>query len=744
MNANQPHFSDHPIIQPSQSGNNVQQAIATTTTTTSIGDKDTFSACLLVMDDNHFLIEWLAYHYHSLPLRYLVIAVDPRSQTSPLPILDRWRGKMNIVAWTDVDFMSTVERDEAENVVRQHFGNLTNDLIRHRARQRLFYDKCMRKLKADGQSWSILTDTDEFLRINVPKVQELQLRSTTRESNGQNQHPLTIEAPASIRSLLQAELQRTGTNLTKSPCIQIPRLRFGATMVGDDGQHNSLPTVLTGFDTTHFLTLHWRKHAGLDQYKINKISKVIIDVSQVPWNELKPVESIHRPIKTLCSQRKLHILSSDSILIINHYLGSWEQYEYRQDARTGDLRSRQQYDKQKTVNAGINDEIRPWLQGFVQTVGKSQAEALLKGVGQLEPKGSAPLATVSLLTPPHEDMNKFMPQSTDNERCAILLFGLPRSFRELVLPSMEKNLIGPNAHYNCDFFVHYFHRTEEPQGRLNKGGAMDPSEILLLEEAVQTAFATDIRKANHQKPVIEFHAETEETFWAARNETVQRYRTTKGADGKYLYFPWKAKSYEYPTSLNNIVKQWHSINGAWDLMEKSAAERGVQYTRVGMFRSDALYVTPVDLYQTEIGTYDAINNQAILAPFGAMPVNDRMFYGPFEAVEIWATQRFSFLESYVHTCIQGWAMHSEKFLDGAILPAIRDLGIAIVVNPDICFLRTRVDLSVLETDCQLSGTTRGFEERDMKSELEKILERKCGDPFRVKMHHRGIRCEPAS
>ena len=31
------------------------------------------AACLLMKDDNHHLIEWIAYHYLVLPLRYLVI-----------------------------------------------------------------------------------------------------------------------------------------------------------------------------------------------------------------------------------------------------------------------------------------------------------------------------------------------------------------------------------------------------------------------------------------------------------------------------------------------------------------------------------------------------------------------------------------------------------------------------------------------------------------------------------------------
>ena len=40
-------------------------------------------ACLITMDDNHWLIEWLAYHYHALNLRRHVFVRDPLSMTSP-------------------------------------------------------------------------------------------------------------------------------------------------------------------------------------------------------------------------------------------------------------------------------------------------------------------------------------------------------------------------------------------------------------------------------------------------------------------------------------------------------------------------------------------------------------------------------------------------------------------------------------------------------------------------------------
>jgi len=309
-----------------------------------IQDEDTFSACLLVMDDNHWLIEWLAYHYHTLPLRYLVVAVDPRSQTSPSHVLDRWRDTMTILEWQDHDYMTVTERIEAEGIVRNQPGNLTETLVRHRARQRIFYSKCMKKLKEEQRTWTLMTDTDEYLRINTKMANQI---NVGQHEKRKIENPLAtrIEEPASIRSLLKAELQRPESSWSKSPCIQIPRIRFGAVESAEEGPSppylNKLPSQIINH-TNHFSTLRWRKHAHPEQYWANRESKVLIDVYQVPWRELSEggVDSIHRPIKSLCSHQKLRVESSESPLIINHYLGSLSQYEYRDDARAMDLKFR--------------------------------------------------------------------------------------------------------------------------------------------------------------------------------------------------------------------------------------------------------------------------------------------------------------------------------------------------------------------------------------------------------------------
>ena len=70
-----------------------------------INPNETFSACLLVMDENFRLQEWLAFAYFTLPLRYVVIAIDPRSKQPPTEKLNIFRTELNmtILEWRTLD-----------------------------------------------------------------------------------------------------------------------------------------------------------------------------------------------------------------------------------------------------------------------------------------------------------------------------------------------------------------------------------------------------------------------------------------------------------------------------------------------------------------------------------------------------------------------------------------------------------------------------------------------------------------
>jgi hypothetical protein len=88
-----------------------------------------------------------------------------------------------------------------------------------------------------------------------------------------------------------------------------------------------------------------------------------------------------------------------------------------------------------------------------------------------------------------------------------------------------------------------------------------------------------------------------------------------------------------------------------------------------------MYLTPIDIAMLDKGEIDTKNQHVVVAPFARMPVNDRMIYGPYEAVKIWSTRRFELIEERVQKRSDpGYEMHSEHFLNDSIFPEIAALG----------------------------------------------------------------------
>jgi hypothetical protein len=721
-------------------------------------EEQEFAACLLVMDDSHYLMEWLAYHYHAVNLRTLIIVADPKSQTSPRQVLDRWRDYIDIREWKDSDYGNPLEFQEALREVQQYFGpSVSPILAQHRARQRLFYYKCLQTLKRQGQHWTLLTDTDEFVTINYQIAREYNMTDHLQPPNQpgavahfvheharilppsgmaffsapQQQQPPPQGQNSSSAGAIQPNAELLKDNpplfmLQSSPCVQIPRIRFGAQESSPNEIQRRVPSVGGFYNGSDFLTLRWRSHTLAHEYQLNKISKTILDLSRIDMDELVPVNSIHLPVRSLCQQRRLHLRKSQSLLVIHHYLGSLEQYLYREnDARIQDqVRSLDQFEKQ---SAGASqqtddDEIRPWLEGFHQNPPRPlrhilstttiSAQSFVKEVGQLQPKS---------WTTYEGDPNQ--------ERCALLFFGLPRAFKSMVLPSIVKHVLIPNARHNCDVYVHFFEQYEEAAGRKNRGGTVDPHEVYLLEKAVQDVqdkYGPPPGARTYRTPTVSFTYDTEADFWKARGAIIAKFQnTTKPEDGLPMYFPYEARTYE-KSSLNNIVRQWHSIEFAFKLMEITGRQMGVQYSRVGMLRSDVLYMTPIDIAMLDRGVIDSRNRHVVVAGFAMMPVNDRMVYGNYEAVKIWATHRFALVEERAKARQEpGYVMHSERFLNYTVFPEIWKAGYPVNVNKDICFVRTRADESAMISDCIMSGTTRGWGKINKLARVESIVQRNC-------------------
>jgi hypothetical protein len=298
--------------------------------------------------------------------------------------------------------------------------------------------------------------------------------------------------------------------------------------------------------------------------------------------------------------------------------------------------------------------------------------------------------------------------------CAINLYGLPRSFQDLVLPSLIENVVLPNLKYQCDYFVHYHHRLSEPPGRDGKGGNVDPEAVLQIRSS--------ILNVSDNEPKIVLTKTTEDEFTDMYRDLLEELHAAVDGDGKLLYVPTNHPSYDSNT-VDNVIKMFHGQAAVWSSMEEASRSSNVHYSRVAMLRVDVVYVTPIDIYKLPDGSIDSLNQAAVVPGFAQHPVNDRLIYGPCDAVKLWAATRFDRLWKHIQmirTDHPGDGIHSERFLAFTLFPAIRDTGVSILVDPELCFLRARSDMSIRLDDCGLHRATDA-----MAQAIQAMVNRRC-------------------
>lgn len=154
-----------------------------------------------------------------------------------------------------------------------------------------------------------------------------------------------------------------------------------------------------GFSGSSFLTTKWLFHNGQEiNTGHNLDGKNIIHLKNLNLDQIpKKVLNVHYAIPEICpisdGERLNH---NDTWLWVYHYLGSLEQFTYRDDPRD-EIPGRPKRNEtlwktagRRTGEAKLRDDavaIREWLQGFVESVGWFEARRLLSGAGQIE-KGS--------------------------------------------------------------------------------------------------------------------------------------------------------------------------------------------------------------------------------------------------------------------------------------------------------------------------------------------------------------------
>ena len=410
-------------------------------------------------------------------------------------------------------------------------------------------------------------------------------------------------------------LSKQNSVWTQNGCMAMIRILFGpkqnenekeTQIIDKELSPSSSQRVLSLRQQSSFTTLKYFYHSGAGSKQINGLQKALVDVSKINRKLLENSFSIHRPIRRICPAAYYRGKSyHHSLFRVHHYLGSWEYYS----TNMGDKANSVEYQEKALASSahGPNYDIKPWLNAFIEKVGVVNAQYLLKGVTELE------------------DGNNQLPvllKSKPNT-CALLFFGIPRSFSSIVFPSIQQHILDQNP--DCDVYVHSYD-VEFAKNPAVEEEWKESGDVEVMELA---AF-----KGYFEKKSASYHSvlETEEEFQKERNITQFR-----------RLFP-RPSAWEYPISMDNMVRQWHSIEKVWLLMNAVEQKEKQKYDRVGLFRLDAKYTHPINIMTTEVAVIPAMMYESRNKVSG---INDSMFYGNRDVAKIWSTERFQSVRDYM-------------------------------------------------------------------------------------------------
>eukprot|EP00980_Cylindrotheca_fusiformis_P015281 scaffold4247_cov66-Cylindrotheca_fusiformis.AAC.22 len=263
-----------------------------------------FAGCLMTRDDNVPLPEWLAYHYTVLPLRYLIVSIDPRSVTSPEGIFDLYRNNtdLKIETWSGNWFWRA---DSWKNPEMSPPETAEMKLQVFVERQLDFYKYCLLRLKKLNYTWTAVIDTDEFVTYNVP------MKAEDEESEEESEEELTREQRAdlfpsfpgkqneTIAHSIQTQYEsKLGIYSNTSLCVTMPRVQFFSKHIQklpdpfglDPSQTQKFP-----FEQSDFTTLQLTAHDSLIKGSFANPNKTLPVKSLINVAMTKPKYKVRNP-----------------------------------------------------------------------------------------------------------------------------------------------------------------------------------------------------------------------------------------------------------------------------------------------------------------------------------------------------------------------------------------------------------------------------------------------------------------
>jgi hypothetical protein len=360
-----------------------------------------FGACLMIKEDNELLPEWLAYHYTVLPLRYIVIGSDVGNTQNPQEILSRYKNvHADLQYWVWNNASTFVNRHGPLKVVKNdrrkdQSSSMEENKIRqaHHAfvhRQKGFVTTCSEFLKKQGVQWTTYIDSDEFVVLNRLGSDDKDLivadkgPNSIRNASYQARRDLDLDltpggaitTTATTTTVAEVLHKLRATGFLEAPCYTLPRLLVGSLETATCPAAAAVNELARrDYQYEEMSTLRFVQHATKGDFAASKFGKVVMDLSEMDEETVSDTvpRSIHRPYKSVCGPGVVPF--ANTVLYLNHYIGTWERYSSRQDGR----RNRQEWEQRAYFDQGVScdKDIHTWLPRFIAQMGSRRAQYLL-------------------------------------------------------------------------------------------------------------------------------------------------------------------------------------------------------------------------------------------------------------------------------------------------------------------------------------------------------------------------------
>lgn len=395
-------------VQDSNATSNDPVGYHTSTDSIGKGGAGGIAVCLAFSDDNMILPEWLAYHYTTLPLRHLVLLLDPQSRTSPQDILDRWN-QSNLVRswiWTDSDIMDPYNLHKMNRLAEENTADSLHKRLK--TRQKDFITACnqfFKRLSEEEQeeyddntsriTWVGHFDVDEFVVPNRVARWERKARKKKKlEPSRHLKGKLLFRDALKLRhkfldplfqqkdhqQVTALDVLNTARQYYRFPnCLAMGRWNHGSKQLKDAIEEESFlwKSKEGWINTSRLETLQYMRGDQPVRPTEKIMGKMIVDISQISMSNLTRAISPHKPLpEPHCGSSQINHM--ESALILNHYKGSWERYSFRNDTR----RTYEQWqaeDARYWKADSTHYQIQKWLPRFVEMVGSEKQAAFLLG-----------------------------------------------------------------------------------------------------------------------------------------------------------------------------------------------------------------------------------------------------------------------------------------------------------------------------------------------------------------------------